>query len=97
MGVIALSTQPASRGHIAKLSPYLWQALQEIKSSQVLSKGATLFQQGSTAKDVYLVESGEVCILFSTGQGQRQLLEVVGAGSMLGLSEIMGGVEAMKG
>jgi CRP-like cAMP-binding protein len=86
-----LSSQPASRDHIAKLSPYLLQALQEIKTPQVLSKGATLFQQGSTAKDAYLVESGEVCILFSTGQGQRQLLEVVGAGSMLGLSEIMGG------
>ena len=91
MGVIALSIQPASRDHIAKLSPELLQALQEIKTPQILSKGATLFQQGSSAKDVYLVESGEVCILFSTGQGQRQLLEVVGAGSMLGMSEIMGG------
>jgi len=69
------------------------QALQEIKTPQALSKGATLFQQGSTAKDVYIVESGEVCVLFSTGQGQRQLLEVVGAGSMLGLSEIMGGTK----
>jgi CRP-like cAMP-binding protein len=91
MGVIALSTQPASRGHIAKLSPDLLQALQEIKTLRVLSEGTTLFQQGSSAKDVYLVESGEVCIVFSTGQCQRQLLEVVGAGSMLGLSEIMGG------
>jgi CRP-like cAMP-binding protein len=91
MGVIELSIQPPSRDHLAKLSPELLQALQEIKTPQVLSKGAALFQQGSTAKDVYLVESGEVCILFSTDQGQRQLLEVVGAGSMLGLSEIMGG------
>jgi len=91
MGVIALSSQSASRDHIAKLSSELLQALQGIKTPQVLSKGAPLFQQGSSAKDVYLVESGEVCILFSTGQGQRQLLEVVGPGSMLGLSEIMGG------
>lgn len=86
-----MSTEPAPPDHIAKLSPNLLQALQEIKTPQVLSTGATLFQQGSTAKDVYLVDSGEVCILFSTGLGQRQLLEVVGAGSMLGLSEIMGG------
>jgi CRP/FNR family transcriptional regulator len=90
-GSIALSSQPALRDHIAKLSSELLQALHEIKTPQVLSTGATLFQQGSTAKDLYLVESGEVCILFSTGQGQRQLLEVVGPGSMLGLSEIMGG------
>ena len=91
MGVIALSSQPASCDLIAKLSPDLLRALQEIKTPQVLSKGVTLFQQGSTAKAVYLVERGEVRILFSTSQGQRQLLEVVGAGSVLGLSEIMGG------
>jgi CRP-like cAMP-binding protein len=91
MGVIGLFTQPAEQGHIAKLSPGLLQALQQIKTPHVLSEGATLFQQGSTAKDVYLVESGKVRILFSTGQGQRQLLEAVGAGSMLGLGEIMGG------
>jgi CRP-like cAMP-binding protein len=67
------------------------QALHEIKTPQVLSKDATLFQQGSPARDIYLVEGGEICILFSTGQGQRQLLEVVGPGNMLGLSEIVGG------
>jgi CRP-like cAMP-binding protein len=86
-----LSSQTNSREYTAKLSSELQQALHEIKTPHVLSKDATLFQQGSPARDVYLVERGEVCILFSTGEAQRQLLEVVGPGSMLGLSEIMGG------
>jgi CRP/FNR family transcriptional regulator len=73
-------------------SPELLQALDKIKTaSQVTPTGATLFHQGSAAKDVYLVESGQFSILFSTSQGQRQLLEVVGPGSFLGLSEIVGG------
>ena len=37
------------------------------------------------------MESGEVRVLLPTGQNQEQLLEVVGPGSMLGLSESMSG------
>jgi CRP-like cAMP-binding protein len=86
-----LSSQPEIREQTA-FSPELLQALHEIKTpSQVIPTGANLFQQDSAAKDLYLVESGEFSILFSTSQGQRQLLEVVGPGSLLGLSEIVGG------
>jgi len=74
-----------------RLSPDLLRALQEIKSVRQFSKGATLFQQGSAVAGVYLVESGEVRVLLSAGQSQRQLLEVVGPGTMLGLSESMSG------
>jgi CRP/FNR family transcriptional regulator len=62
-----------------------------MQSAQSFARGATLFQQGSTARGVYLVESGEVRILLPTGQQQKQLLEVVGPGSILGLSESMSG------
>jgi CRP-like cAMP-binding protein len=37
------------------------------------------------------VESGEVRVLLPTGQHQKQLLEVVGPGTILGLSESMSG------
>ena len=37
------------------------------------------------------MESGEVRVLLSAGQSQRQLLEVVGPGTVLGLSESMSG------
>lgn len=82
-----MSSQPTP----GKLSPDLLQALQGIKSVRLFPSGATLFQQGSAVTGVYLVESGEVRVLLSTGQSQRQLLEVVGAGTMLGLSESMTG------
>ncbi len=82
-----MSLQPTP----GKLSPDLLQALQGIKAIRLFPKSATLFEQGSTVTGVYLVESGEVRVLLSTGQSQRQLLEVVGAGTILGLSESMTG------
>ncbi len=74
-----------------KLSPELLQALHGIKSVQSLPKGAMLFQRGSAVTGVYLVESGEICILLPTDQRQKQLLEVVGPGAVLGLNETMSG------
>jgi CRP-like cAMP-binding protein len=74
-----------------KLSPDLLQALHGIKSVRFFPKGAKLFQQGIVAAGVYLVESGEVRVMLPTGQSQKQLLEVVGPGTMLGLSESMSG------
>jgi CRP-like cAMP-binding protein len=82
-----VSSQPTP----SKLSPDLLQALHGIKSGQIFPRGATLFQQGSAVAGVYLVESGEVRLLLPTGQDQKQLLEVVGPGTMLGLSESMSG------
>lgn len=82
-----MSLQPTP----ARLSPDLLHALQGIKGAQQFPKGAILIQQSSAAKGVYVVESGEVRVLLLTGQDQRQLLEVVGPGNMLGLSENMTG------
>jgi CRP/FNR family transcriptional regulator, cyclic AMP receptor protein len=82
-----VSSQPTP----GNLSPDLLRALQGIKSVRRFPQGATLFQQGSVVTGVYLVESGEVRVLLSTGQTKKQLLEVVGAGTMLGLSESMTG------
>jgi CRP/FNR family cyclic AMP-dependent transcriptional regulator len=74
-----------------RVSPDLLQALRHIKSVQLFPKGATLFQQGSAVTGVYVVESGEVRVLLPSGHRQKQLLEVVGPGTMLGLSESMTG------
>ena len=82
-----MSTQPTP----GLLGPDLWQALRGIKTMQSFAKGALLFQRGSAVRGVYLVERGEVRILLPTGQNQRQLLEVVGPGTVLGLSETMSG------
>jgi CRP-like cAMP-binding protein len=74
-----------------KLSPDLLQALHGIKTVRLFPKGAKLFQQGSAVTGVYVVESGEVRVLLPAPQSQKQLLEVVGPGTMLGLSESMSG------
>ncbi len=76
-----------------KLSPDLLHALHGIKSVQTFRTGATLFEQGSAVTGVYVVESGEVRVLLPAGQSEEQLLEVVGPGAVLGLSESMTGEE----
>lgn len=72
-----------------ELSPELLQALHAIKSVRQYARGATLFEQGSVAVGVHIVLSGEVRVLLPTGQREAQLLSVMGAGKMLGLSESM--------
>lgn len=82
-----VSSQPMP----GRLGSDLLQALDGIKSVRSFPKGTTLFQQGSTVTGIYLVERGEVRVLLPTGQRQKQLLEVVGPGTVLGLSESMTG------
>lgn len=82
-----MSSQPVP----GKLSPDLWQALHGIKSVKVYPKGTTLFRQGTAVNGVYVVESGQVRVLLSTNENRRQLLEVAGPGTILGLSESMSG------
>ena len=74
-----------------KLNPDLLKALHGIRPVQSFPKGSALFQQGTPVAGVYLVESGEVRLLLPTGSSQKQLLEVAGPGTMLGLSESMSG------
>ena len=80
-------SQP-SPGH---LSTDLWQALHGIKSIRTYSKGTTIFQQGTPAAGVYVVESGQIRLLLATNQSRPQLLEIVGPGTILSLSESMSG------
>ncbi len=74
-----------------KLSPELLEALRGIKTVRQFPRGAMLFQKDSPVTGVYLVESGEVRILLPTGNRQNQLLDVAGPGTILGLSESLGG------
>jgi CRP-like cAMP-binding protein len=82
-----MSSQP----NAGNLIPGLLQALHGMKLVQRFGKGTTLFQQGSPAAGVYLVEKGEVRVLLAAGACRRQLLEVAGPGAILGLSECMAG------
>lgn len=74
-----------------RLSQELQQALRGMMTSRVFPKGATLYRQGTAAAGIYLVETGAVRVLLPAGENQNQLLEVAGAGAILGLSESMSG------
>ncbi len=75
----------------ARLSQEFEQALRGTMTFRVFPVGATLYQHGTAAAGIYLVETGAVQVLLPAGDNQNQLLEVVGAGSILGLSESMSG------
>ncbi len=78
-----------------KLPLDLWSALHGIRSVRTYSKGRSLFQCGRPAQGVYLIEKGEVRLLFPSSSGAGRVFETAGPGVMLGLSETMCG-EAHK-
>lgn len=82
-----LPEQPSPSSVSAELS----QALIKIQSSLEFREGEVVFQQASPVRGVYIVESGQVRILLSTGHSDKQLLEVLGPRTILGLSETMSG------
>lgn len=83
-----MSSQPLSGAPVAKkLSAELVQALKEIQSPCNFSKGELIFKQNAPARGVYVLETGEVGISLSSTHSHRQILEVVGAGTMLGIGE----------
>lgn len=73
------------------VSEELKQALHEIMTPRALPKGAEIFRQGTPASGLYLVEQGAVRVLLTTVENQHQLLEVVGPGTLLALSDCMAG------
>jgi CRP-like cAMP-binding protein len=58
---------------------------------RTFSRGTALYRHGTDAAGIYLVEKGAVRVLLPTTDNHCQLLEVVGPGSLLGLSESMSG------
>ena len=72
-----------------RLSPEMENNLRAVMTPQQFSAGATLYEQGAAASGIYLIEKGTVRVSLPTGENQSQLLEVVGAGTILGLSDSM--------
>lgn len=75
----------------ARLSQELEQALRPMMTPRVFPKGATLYREGTMAVGIYVVEEGAVRVLLPSIERQSQLLEVAGAGTILGLSESLSG------
>lgn len=82
-----LPEQPSPSSVSAELS----QALVSIQSSLEFREGEIVFQQASPVCGLYIVHSGQVRILLATGHSEKQLLEVLGPRTILGLSETISG------
>ena len=80
-----------SQSSPSRFSPELSAALHELKTMQVYPKGAILFRHGANVEGLFLVEAGQIRVLFPTSQGRPQLLDYVGPCTVLGLSETMSG------
>jgi len=74
-----------------RLSQEMEDSLRQVMTRQEFSQGSALYRQGASAAGIYLVETGAVRMLLSAGEDQNQLLGVVGAGTLLGLSDSMAG------
>lgn len=75
----------------SRLSPDFLQILLAMEPPRQFAKNIPLFQRGAAAHGVYVVVSGEVRVQLPTGPRQKQLLEIAGPGTVLGLSESMSG------
>jgi CRP-like cAMP-binding protein len=75
----------------SRLSQELEQALRSIVKTREFRKGETLYTHGTIAAGLFVIETGAVQVLLPTGDHQIQVLEVVRAGAILGLSETMSG------
>jgi CRP-like cAMP-binding protein len=70
-----------------RLSQEMEDTLRAIMTPREFPRGTPLFQQGTSAIGIYLVEKGTVRVLLPAGEHQNQLLEIVGPGTLLGLSD----------
>jgi len=75
----------------APLSQELERALRQIATPRTIPQGAALFRQGTPAAGLYLLEKGSVRVLLATPDNRNQLLEILGPGALLGLSDSMTG------
>jgi len=74
-----------------QLASHLWGALEGIRSERIYSVGKPLFRSGQRARGIYMVEEGEVRLVFDSDSGGGRLFEKAGPGVILGLSEAMSG------
>lgn len=55
-----------------------------ICAERVFNEGETVFQEGSTGDEFYIIVNGEVAIMKEAETGERQLLTVLETGSVFG-------------
>ncbi len=72
-------------------SSIFWQSVKALCATRSYPSGTKLFERGTTAKGVYLVEDGAVNLIWDGESKAGPVFEVAAAGAVLGLSESMTG------
>lgn len=72
-------------------SSIFWQSVKALSASRSYPSGIKLFERGTTAQGVYLVEHGTVNLVWDGESKAGPIFEVAEAGAVLGLSESMTG------
>lgn len=67
------------------------QSFDQIKSTSVYPRGATLFGEGRPAKGIFVLCDGRAKLSVSGENGKRLMLRVAGPGEVLGLSSALSG------
>lgn len=69
-----------------------WRALQDLISRRQYDTCALLFREGESCGGIYLVETGQVRLLFRMRPKRDRVFEIAGPGAVLGLTEAMSGM-----
>lgn len=79
----AMARADTDDGMTDPLTPSQWELLSSHLLPVVLAQGQVLFNQGSTDRTLYLVESGSLSVHYQD-EKERVRLAIVGAGSVVG-------------
>jgi CRP-like cAMP-binding protein len=69
---------------LTKLSSHLEQLLQSVQHVRKIEKGTFLYQEGSDAKEVFIIQSGKVQISKITSDGRELTLRLCSTGELIG-------------
>jgi CRP-like cAMP-binding protein len=69
---------------LTQLSSHLEQLLQSVQHVRKIEKGAFLYQEGSDAKEVFIIQSGKVQISKITPDGRELTLRLCSTGELIG-------------
>ena len=83
-------TCPVREEHLfCNLSVQAGQRLNEIKSTAVYPKGATLFIEGQQSRGVFVLCAGKAKLSTSSREGKTIITKLSGAGDVLGLNSVV--------
>lgn len=75
----------------SRLGPDERRRIQAIATTRSWKRGTILVHQGDAADGVYIVKSGVVRLLHVTSAGKSSIVEILGLGGMVGLTETLSG------